>query len=315
MVHTLKLAPRFDPSADLVLFEGDCLDLLSEMPDGLVKLVVTSPPYNVGKPYENRLDLSDYLAQQRRVIVECVRVLAETGSLCWQVGNYVDNGEIIPLDIPLYPIFAELGLHLRNRIVWHFEHGLHASKRFSGRYEVILWFTRGDTYTFNLDAVRVPQKYPNKKHFKGPNRGQLSGHPLGKNPGDVWQIPNVKANHVEKTIHPCQFPVELVERLILALTDEGDWVLDPFIGVGTTAIAALMHGRRAIGAEIVPEYIAVAQDRVRRAERGELRVRPMDRPVYDPNAPGVSLAPRIVRLGSAYQPRLIDDLAHHESHV
>jgi adenine-specific DNA-methyltransferase len=294
----LKIASRFDPVADVVLFEGDCLDLLRDIPDGFVNLVVTSPPYNLGKPYEDRLDLDAYLTQQRRVIEECVRVLDDHGSICWQVGNYVDDGEIIPLDVALYPIFAELGLHLRNRIVWHFEHGLHASKRFSGRYEVILWFTRGNTYTFNLDAVRVPQKYPNKKHFKGPNRGQLSGNPLGKNPGDVWQIPNVKANHVEKTIHPCQFPVELIERLILALTDAGDWVLDPFIGVGTTAIAALMHGRRAIGAEIVPEYVAVAQTRLRQAESGSLRIRPMERPVYDPRAARVIVPPKVVRIGT-----------------
>lgn len=296
-MYTVKLAQRFDASADLVLFEGDCLDLLRDIPDCFVKLVVTSPPYNLGKPYESRLDLSDYLAQQRRVIAECIRVLDEAGSICWQVGNYVDDGEIIPLDIALYPIFAEFGLHLRNRIVWHFEHGLHASKRFSGRYEVILWLTKGDAYTFNLDAVRVPQKYPNKKHFKGPNRGQLSGNPLGKNPGDVWQIPNVKANHVEKTVHPCQFPVELIERLTLALTDEGDWVLDPFIGVGTTAIAALMHGRRAIGAEVVPEYVAVARERLREAESGTLRIRPMERPVYDPRAARVVVPPRTVRIG------------------
>ncbi|MGB9589084.1 MAG: DNA-methyltransferase, partial [Armatimonadota bacterium] len=150
---------------------------------------------------------------------------------------------------------------------------------------------------FNLDAVRVPQKYPQKKHFKGPHKGELSGHPLGKNPSDVWEIPNVKANHVEKTIHPCQFPVELVERLVLALTNEGDWVLDPFIGVGSTAIAALMHRRRAIGAEIKSEYVAIARERIRLAEEGRLRVRPMSRPVYDPDVPGRSIPPRIVSLG------------------
>jgi adenine-specific DNA-methyltransferase len=212
------------------------------------------------------------------------------------VGNYVDNGEIIPLDVILYPIFASLGLHLRNRIVWHFEHGLHASKRFSGRYEVILWFTKSDDYIFNLDAVRVPQKYPQKKYFKGPKKGQLSGNPLGKNPGDFWDIPNVKANHVEKTIHPCQFPVELIERLVLALTNEGDWVLDPFIGVGTTAIAALMHHRRAMGAEIMPEYVALARERIQLAESGVLRIRPMARPVYDPDAPEASVPPQTVQL-------------------
>jgi len=297
------IASEFDQEADFILFEGDCLSLLPQIPDGFVRLVVTSPPYNLGKPYEMRLDMDEYLAQQRQVIEECVRVLDQMGSLCWQVGNYVQNGEIIPLDIALYPIFASLGLHLRNRIVWHFGHGLHASKRFSGRYEVILWFTKGDDYIFNLDAVRVPQKYPRKKYYKGPKKGQYSGHPLGKNPSDVWVIPNVKANHVEKTMHPCQFPVELIERLVLALTNKGDWVLDPFIGVGTTAIAALMHGRKAIGAEIVPEYVKISKERIRLAEEGKLRIRPMERPVYDPEAPEVTVPPKVVRLGLS-QPEL-----------
>jgi adenine-specific DNA-methyltransferase len=293
----IVLADRFDPAADLVLYQGDTLELLRSLPDGFARLIVTSPPYNLGKPYETRLDIEDYVAQQAEVIRECYRALHPQGSLCWQVGNYVANGEIIPLDMLLYPVFAALGLHLRNRVVWHFGHGLHASRRFSGRYEVILWFTKGDQYTFNLDAVRVPQKYPGKKHFKGARKGQLSGNPLGKNPSDVWEIPNVKSNHVEKTSHPCQFPVELIERLVLALSDPGDWVLDPFMGVGSTAIASLIHGRRAIGAEIMPEYAEIARERIRCAERGQLRVRPMERPVYDPQNAVDPIPPTFVRIG------------------
>ncbi len=267
----LKIAETFCESADLVLYQGT------------------------------------YLEQQRSVIQACVRVLHPQGSICWQVGNYVESGRVIPLDVKLYPIFEELGLHMRNRIIWHFGHGLHASRRFSGRYEVIMWFTKSDEYTFNLDAVRVPQKYPQKKHFKGPRRGELSGNPLGKNPSDVWEIPNVKANHVEKTEHPCQFPVELIERLVLSMTDPGDWVLDPFIGTGTTAIAALIHNRKAIGAEIVPRYIEIAKERLQLAEQGKLRIRPMDRPVYDPDAPSKSSPPLDVRIGDVpYQPRLLE---------
>lgn len=294
---TLTISSAFAEEADLVLFAGDCLDLLATIPDNLVTLVITSPPYNLGKPYEKRLALDNYLAQQRLVINECARILADHGSICWQIGNYVAQGEIIPLDIMLFPLFRDLNLRLRNRIVWYFGHGLHASKRFSGRYEVILWFTKSDHYTFNLDAVRVPQKYPRKKHFKGPKKGQLSAHPLGKNPGDVWEIPNVKANHVEKTGHPCQFPVELVERLVLALTDEGDWVLDPFIGVGTTAVASLLHRRKCLGAEIVPDYLEMAKQRVQLAEQGALRIRPRQRPVHDPNRPAASLPPTAIQLG------------------
>lgn len=309
----IKIADDFNENADFVLYHGDCLDLLSKLPDNFVKLIVTSPPYNLGKEYETKLSIHDYVAEQKAVIEQCVRVLHPEGSICWQVGNYVNNGEIIPLDILLYPIFKDLNLKLRNRIVWHFGHGLHASKRFSGRYEVIIWFTKGDKYTFNLDAVRVPQKYPNKKYFKGSKKGQLSGNPLGKNPSDIWNIPNVKSNHVEKTEHPCQFPVELIERLVLSMTDPGDWVFDPFMGTGSSAIAALMHNRKAIGAELLEKYIEITRERINLAEKGELRIRPMARSVYDPKNPN-NLPPSYVNLGeTTIQPRLFDKIEEYSS--
>lgn len=302
----LKITPAFDTSADLVLFEGDSLDLLPTIPDETISMVVTSPPYNLGKPYETRLEINDYLSQQRKIISECVRILKNNGSICWEVGNYVNDGEIIPLDILLYPIFKSFGLQLRNRIVWHFEHGLHNTKRFSGRYEVILWFTKSDNYYFNLDPVRVPQKYPNKKYFKGPKKGELSSNPLGKNPSDVWIIPNVKSNHVEKTIHPCQFPVELIERLVLSLTKPGDWVLDPFAGVGTTGIASLIHERKAVCAEIMHKYIEIAKERFNQAEEGKLRIRPMERPVYTPDGTSLVIPPKVIRLKSQPHPKLFE---------
>lgn len=305
-MNKIHISNTFDRDADFIFYEGDIRDLLAAIPDGFVRLVVTSPPYNIGKEYESKMHVSDYLQQQEEVIAECVRVCHPQGSICWQVGNYVNNGEIIPLDMLLYPIFARFNLKLRNRIIWHFGHGLHASKRFSGRYEVILWFTKSDDYIFNLDDVRVPQKYPQKKHFKGPNKGKLSGNPLGKNPSDIWEIPNVKSNHIEKTTHPCQFPVELIERLVLALTDPGDWVLDPFMGVGTTAIASLMHLRKAMGAEIVKEYIEIAKQRIRDAENGTLKIRPMSRSVYDPNNPQKNVPPKSVKFQPPEQLTLIE---------
>lgn len=186
-------------------------------------------------------------------------------------------------------MFAGLGLKMRNRIVWHFEHGLHCSARFSGRYETIVWFTKTKDYVFNLDSVRVPQKYPGKKYFKGPKVGQYSCNPQGKNPGDLWDIPNVKSNHVEKTAHPCQFPVELVERLVLAMSQEDDWVLDPFLGTGTSVIAAIRHGRKGVGAEVVPEYVRICSDRILQQLNGTLRTRPMTKPVYDPKEAGNKL--------------------------
>lgn len=266
----------------------DNLEFLRTVPDGHFRLVVTSPPYNLGKSYERRTSLERYLQGQAAVIAECVRTLDARGSLCWQVGHHVDDGEVVPLDIVLYPLFKAHGLRLRNRVVWHFEHGLHCSRRLSGRHETILWFTRGDDYVFHLDPIRVPQKYPGKKHYKGPNIGRLSGHPLGKNPGDVWVIPNVKHNHVEKTEHPCQFPVELVERLVVALTDPGDRVLDPYMGVGSTLVAAQLHGREGWGCDLEPSYVRIAAERLAALESGTLRTRPRDRAVHP--APAASRA-------------------------
>ena len=280
--NPIEILTEYSPEAEVIYSQGDCMDLLAKIPPESVQLVVTSPPYNIGKEYEDSIPLNEYYAQQSDVVSECVRVLRPEGSICWQVGNYVNDGEILPLDVIFYGILKSFDLKLRNRIVWTFGHGLHCAKRFSGRYETILWFTKGDDYTFNLDAVRVPQKYPNKRYFKGPNKGELSGNPSGKNPSDIWEIPNVKSNHIEKTLHPCQFPVSLVERLVLALTDEGDTVLDPFAGVGSSCIAAIMHKRRAIGAEMVPEYVNVAHERIRLASIGELPTRPLNKPIYEP---------------------------------
>jgi len=283
----------FSPEATATLYAGDCRDLLRQIPPSSVQLIVTSPPYNIGKRYEKKRALEEYLKEQDEVIGLCIDRLAEGGSICWEVGNHIAGpNEVLPLDIALYPLFASRGLKLRNRIVWHFEHGLHCSRRLSGRYETILWFTKSDDYTFNLDSIRVPQKYPGKKAFKGPRVGQLTCNPLGKNPGDVWIIPNVKHNHVEKTIHPCQFPVELVERLLLALSSEGDLVLDPYMGVGSTAIAAARHGRRVAGAEVCREYYDLGIERLALLRTGELRTRPMGRPIYEP-APGSPLTQRI----------------------
>ena len=283
---TMEQLRTFEPDPSRVRMESvDNLEFLASLPGESIQLVVTSPPYNIGKVYERRSGLEGYIAEQRAVIAECVRVLRPGGSICWQVGNHVDAGEIFPLDTLLYPVFKEHGLRLRNRIVWYFGHGLHCSRRFSGRYEVILWFTKGDQYVFNLDDVRIPSKYPNKKHFKGPNAGQLSGNPLGKNPSDVWEIPNVKSNHVEKTSHPCQFPVELVERVVLALSQPDDIVFDPYLGVGSTVIAALKHDRIGMGCDIVPGYINIAWQRVRDLVSGRLRTREMGKPVYDPALP------------------------------
>jgi DNA modification methylase len=276
------------------IIQGDALSILRKFEANKFDLIITSPPYNLGKEYERKKSLKMYLKTQETVIKELFRVLKNSGSICWQVGNFIKEREVFPLDIFFYQIFKQHNFILRNRIIWHFGHGLHCTKRFSGRYETILWFTKSDNYTFNLDNVRIPSKYPNKKHYKGPKKGKLSGNPKGKNPSDVWdvlirdwkslfwKIPNVKSNHPEKTKHPCQFPIELVERCILALTDINSLVLDPYSGVGSTVIAAMKNNRNVIGIEKEKEYIDISRNRINDMINGNLRIRPMTKPIHAP---------------------------------
>ena len=294
LITPWKLQDKFSEDASIILFNGDASKFLATIPDKTVSLVVTSPPYNIGKAYEEKTALDEYLANQSRIISQLHRVLRDNGSVCWQVGNYINKGEVYPLDILFYDVFKLFGFKLRNRIVWHYRHGLHAQQRFSGRYETILWFTKTDKYVFNLDNVRVPALYPGKRYSHGPKKGKPSGNPKGKNPSDVWEIvsedwnlgfwdiPNVKAHHPEKTIQPCQFPVELVERCVLALTKKGDWVLDPYAGVGSTLVAAALHGRRSLGSEKDRKYYNIALQRFQALREGTLKLRPLGKPVHTP---------------------------------
>ena len=282
-------------------FKFECEDALTfcrNISDNSIKLLMTSPPYNIGKAYETKKNIDQYIDDMKIFLKEFARIVSENGSICWQVGNFVNDGEIFPLDIFYYQIFKNLGFKLRNRIIWHFGHGLHCSKRFSGRYEVILWFTKSDNYTFNLDDVRIPSKYPGKKYFKGEKKGLFSGNPKGKNPEDlweltverliddweekIWEIPNVKSNHPEKVNHPCQYPVELAERCILALTNENEIVYDPFAGVASTLIAALKNNRLAYGTELTADYHKIGLERIKKLSEGNLITRPIYQKIYEP---------------------------------
>lgn len=270
---------------------GDALEQLDRLPNDSVQLCVTSPPYNIGKSYEksSHQNLDSYAEWMKSILTKVASKLKDGGSICLQVGNHVKGNNIVPLDYIFYPFLLDLGLVFRNRIIWRYNFGLHAKRRLSGRYEVILWVTKGQDYKFNLDPIRVPQLYPGKRHAvsKGAKAGMPSGNPMGKNPSDYWEfdperaffgdpawdLPNVKSNHPEKTEHPCQFPNELVERCVLAFTDETDVVLDPFAGTGTTAICAALHNRVGLGIELLEPYAAEAQARLELAERGELPIR------------------------------------------
>lgn len=288
------------PLCSAEFLKGDVLKTLKRHRSRKYDLIVTSPPYNIGKVYErsSRMTLERYVTWLDEVIGEMVEQLSDAGSICWQVGNFVKNGEVYPLDVYTYDSFKSRGMQLRNRIIWRFNFGLHSKKRFSGRYETILWFTKSDQYKFNLDPIRIPQLYPGKRHSKnkGNGEGKPSGNPLGKNPSDfwdfsatdhfltnnVWEIPNVKANHPEKTIHPCQFPVELAERCVLALTSPGDTVLDPFVGVGTTAVAALKHNRNVVGIDRDSTFLKLARERTRKLQKGTLKMREIGTMIAQP---------------------------------
>lgn len=284
---------KSDLESDYVLWLEDTEKLLSKLPEEpLFDLVVTSPPYNIGKEYESQVPIEEYISWQERIIDLIYPRLKDTGSICWQVGNYVNNGHIVPLDIELAPIFKKYNMKLRNRIIWRFGHGLHNKNRFSGRYETVMWYTKSDNYTFNLDPVRIPAKYPGKKSYRGPNAGNLSGNPLGKNPEDVWEIPNVKANHIEKTLHPCQFPVGLIERLVLSMSNEGDLVFDPFSGVASSGVAAALHNRRFWGTELMESYIKAGKERIDDTLQGKAKYRPHDKPLYDHTRSKLSNIPK-----------------------
>lgn len=296
--------------ASSAIVEGDAFELLDKIPDKSVKLVLSSPPYNIGKAYERGLfkTQNDYRVWMRRFIRKLVKKVRPDGHICWQVGNHIADGNVEPLDYLFHPIFSGLGCKLRNRVIWTFNFGLHAQQRFSGRYETLLWFTRSDDYTFNLDPIRVPQLYPGKRHArgKGDKAGKPSGNPLGKNPSDfwefnpegafitdpIWNIPNVKANHPEKVDgHPCQFPSEVADRCILAMTSPGDVVLDPFVGTGTAVICAEGRSRVGIGFELDSAHAADANNRLELFRRGELPLRWAGTPPASPK-----LSDRVARV-------------------
>jgi adenine-specific DNA-methyltransferase len=279
----VRVHDRFSPRNKATLFAGDCRTLLADLPKQSVDLIVTSPPYCIGKEYDKSVNTAYFVELHEAVIPELLRVLMPGGSICWQTGYHVKDGVLTPLDWLVHGVFQK---HpqcvLRNRIIWTFGHGPHCRNRFSGRHETLLWYTNGDDHHFDLDAVRVPQKYPGKRFYKGEKKGEFSGNPLGKNPGDVWDIPSVKSSHIEKTEHPCQFPVALAQKVIRALCPKGGTVLDPFAGAGTVGVAAMLESRRFIGAELVRKYADAARDRIEQASNGKIRYRPLHQPIAEP---------------------------------
>lgn len=261
----LDIHPYFEDE-NFVLYNTDSLESLKKLSDSVFDLTVTSPPYNIGKEYESILPLEDYI-QWSTAWIQAVHLCTKENGAFWLNLGYLsieDKAKAIPI---IYLLWDKIPFYLMQEVVWHYEAGVINKNSLSPRNEKFLWYVKNQKdYTFNLDDIRDSNvKYPNQK-----KNGKLRCHPLGKNPGDVWKFPKVtsgeKRSSKERTAHPAQFPVAVIERIVKGSSNKGDFILDPFMGSGTTAEVALLNGRKCVGFEINKEYCEIAVERYLRAK-------------------------------------------------
>jgi adenine-specific DNA-methyltransferase len=238
-----------------IIIQGDAVSILASLPSKSIDLVVTSPPYNTGKEYETKLSVDEYRCFAGLWVREIQRIIKPNGSFWLNLG-YMKTGRntTLPLTYLYYPLIE---MDLIQEIVWHYEGGMSYKKRFTHRTERLMWYSNdSDRVTFNLDDVRdISLNRTNDKR----------NNPLGKNPTDYWYFDRIVAGTgkvAEKTEHPCQFPESMIERIIKACSNQGDIVLDPFIGSGTTAVVAKRLGRHYLGIEKRSDYIKITKDRL-----------------------------------------------------
>ncbi|NOU00738.1 MAG: site-specific DNA-methyltransferase [Gallionella sp.] len=246
----------------VAIFKGDCLEMMRELPSEIINLTITSPPYNIGKEYEQKMSVAQYANWCESWIKEIHRLAKNDGTFWLNLGYFEvpEKGRAIPIS---YLLWDKVPFYLMQEIVWNYGAGVACKSMFSPRNEKFLWYVKDMvSHCFNLDEVRDPDvKYPNQK-----KNGKLKCNPLGKNPTDVWQFPKVTSGRDrssdERTPHPAQFPIAVIDRIIKCSSNEGDVILDPFIGSGTTAEAALRNGRKVIGFEINSNYVEIASYRI-----------------------------------------------------
>lgn len=263
--HKIKkqLGVPYYEDESVLLYNIDCIEALKKL-EGHVEfnLTVTSPPYNIGKEYEKIKPVNEYINWSKDWMSRVYKTTAPTGSFWLNIGYMPikGKGKAVPLS---YLLWDKNDFFFIQEVVWHYGAGVASRKSLSPRNEKILWFVKNEqTYTFNLDSIRNPNvKYPNQK-----KNGKLKVNPLGKNPSDVWDIPKVtsgrKRQSPERTKHPAQTPIELFKRIILASSNKGDLILDPFVGSGTTCVAAKATNRKSIGFDINSEYLDIAIKRL-----------------------------------------------------
>lgn len=245
------------------VYEGDCLNLMRKLPDGVIDLTVTSPPYNIGKEYEASRPIPEYLDWCEAWIREIYRVTSPYGAFWLNLGYFEVPGKARALPIP-YLLWNRVPFYIVQEIVWNYGAGVAARRSFSPRNEKFLWCVKDpERYTFNLDDVRDPNvKYPKQR-----KKGKIKVNPLGKNPSDVWEFPKVTSGtnraSKERTDHPAQFPVAVIERIVRACSNPGELAMDPFMGSGSTAEVCLRMGRSVVGFELEPRYLETTRQRLR----------------------------------------------------
>ena len=245
------------------IYNGDCLELLSKLPDSCIDLTFTSPPYNIGKEYEKILPIDDYVNWCLKWISVIHKKTQKRGAFVLNVGYFsIPNfGKNIPIP---YLLWDKTPFFLQQEIVWNYGAGVAAKKFLSPRNEKLLWYIKdSENYCFNLDDIRDPDvAYPNQK-----KNGKLRCNTIGKNPSDVWQIAKVTSganrSSSERTSHPAQFPLDLCERVIKGFSDVDSIIIDPFLGSGSTIEAGLRWKRYSIGFEINKEYCEIAYKRAK----------------------------------------------------
>lgn len=253
--------PYFE-TPECAIYNIDCLEGMSQISVPFIHLTITSPPYNIGKEYENPLPLEDYLNWCEKWIAEIYRLTCANGAFWLNLGylSIPEKAKAIPIP---YLLWNRVPFYLIQEIVWNYGAGVAGKLFYSPRNEKFLWYVKNQKeYTFNLDDVRDPNiKYPNQK-----KNGKIKVNLNGKNPTDVWQFPKVTSgtnrSSKERTPHPAQFPIAVVERIVKASSNQNEIIFDPFLGSGTTAVVALTHGRKALGFEINENYCQIAADRI-----------------------------------------------------
>lgn len=245
-----------------MIYQMDCVEALKRLPENLIDLTVTSPPYNIGKEYETMTAVDSYVSWCKKWIDGIGRVSKDQSAFWLNLGYFAfpEKAKCLPIS---YLLWDKVPFFFLQEIVWNYAAGVAARNYFSPRNEKFLWYVKDqNNYTFNLDAVRDPNvKYPNQK-----KNGKLKCNPLGKNPTDVWEFPKVTSgaqrSSAERTAHPAQFPIAVIDRIVRACSNQGDVILDPFMGSGTTAEVALSTGRFVIGFELEKKYIDIIAKRL-----------------------------------------------------